>query len=365
MRAILLFLCATAALSASAQSNFKEGSNAFAHYTKTGETKHLTTAKKHIDAVYKTRRDQSNSRVNMLRAMIYGAMAYADSARTIKNDKDPIDIAYQALRRIPSRELMRQPNQVKYVKQNLAYAHIFKAKKALEKQAYEEAYGHYLQVRDLAQGNYNVDYNLAVLAGETGKYEESVRYYGRLLNRGDSPSSHYLELAEIHRKKGDRTAVLKTLQEARRKFPEDRAVLMNLLQEYAQTDDHRAIAAIVDQAIKFEPENAELGYLAGYAKENTGNIAAAKKHYRRVLQLDGNNYEANLALGLIYLNDFLKDADNAEARHEAQNLLLKANEIRPYEVNALKSLELYYEKAGDPAQFDRVRLLLNQLGRNR
>jgi len=361
MRAILLFLFATASLAAAAQSNFKEGGNAFAHYTKTGEVKHLATAKKHIDAIYKTRRDSSNVRVNILRAMMYSAMAYSDSARSIKNDLDPIDIAYAALRRIPSRDLMQHPAQVRYVKQNLAYAHIFKAKKALEKQAYEEAYGHYLQVRDLAQGNYNVDYNLAVLAGETGKYEESVRYYDRLLNRGDAPPSHYLELAEIHRKKGDRTAVLQTLQEAKRKFPKDRDVLMNLIQEYAQMDDQRAIAAIVDQAIKFEPENAQLSYLAGYAKENTGDIAAARKHYRRVLELDGNNYEANLALGLIYLDDFLKDADNAEARHEAHDLLLKANEIRPYEVNALKSLELYYEKDGDPAQLDRVRLLLNRI----
>jgi len=364
MRTILLCLFASAVLTATAQSNFKEGSNAFARYTQSGEVKHLGNAKKHIDEAYKTRRDQSSTRVNILRAMIYGAMAYADSARTIKNDKDPIDIAYAALRRVPSRELMRHPNEVKYVKQNLAYAHIFKAKKALEQQAYEEAYGHYLRVRDLAQGNYNVDYNLAVLAGETGKYDESVRYYNRLLNRGDSPPSHYLELAEIHRKKGDRTAVLQTLQEAKRKFPKDRAVLMNLIQEYAQMDDHRAIAAIVDQAVKFEPENAELIYLAGYAKENTGNIAAAKKHYRRVLQLDGNNYEANLALGLLYLDDFLKDADNAEARYEAQNLLLKANEIRPYEVNALKSLELYYERDGNPAQLDRVRLLLNRMTSN-
>jgi len=357
-----LFL--SASLAGFGQSNFREGGNAFARYTQTSELKHLETAKKHLDAIYKTKRDFANVRVNILRSMVYGAMAFSDSTRSIKNVQDPIDVAYAALRRIPSRELMRHPDEVGYVKQNLAYAHIFKARKALEEREYAEAYGHYLKVRDLAQGNYNVDYNLAVLAGETGKYDESIRYYNRLLDRGDAPATHYLELAEIHRKKGDKKAVLRTLQEAGRKFPEDKTVLMNLIQEHVRADDFRAIAAIVDQAVRFDPENAELSYLAGYAKESTGNIAAAKRHYWRVLQLDGNNYEANLALGLIYLDDFLKDPDGAEARYEAQHLLLKANEIRPYEVNALKSLELYYEKDGDPAQLDRVRLLLNRMTSN-
>jgi len=361
MRTILVSLLLSATVAVFGQSNYREGSNAFARYTQSGELKHLETAKKHIDAIYKTKRELSNVRINILRAMVYGAMAFSDSARTIKNAHDPIDVAYVALRRIPRRELMQHASEVKYVKQNLAYAHIFKAKKALEAQEYGEAYGHYLKVRDLAQGNYNVDYNLAVLAGETEKYDEAVRYYNRLLDRGDAPATHYLELAEIHRKRGDKKTALQVLQAAKRKFPEDKAVLMELVQEYARADDLRSIAAIVDQALRFDPENAELSYLAGYAKESTGNIAAAKKHYRRVLQLDGNNYEANLALGLIYLDDFLKDADNAEARYEAQNLLLKANEIRPYEVNALVSLELYYEKDGDAAQLDRVRLLLGRI----
>lgn len=113
-----------------------------------------------------------------------------------------------------------------------------------------------------------------------------------------------------------------------------------------------------------EPENIDLNYLAGYSNETVGNIDIAKRYYGQVLQLDPNNYEANLALGLIFLNSFLQDSDDVEAQYQAQNLLLKANEIRPYDVNALKSLSLYYERSGDLAQLDRVKLLLNQLSNN-
>ncbi len=364
MRAILSCLLATASLTSFAQSNFKEGSNAFALYTQTGEIKNLENAKKFIDATYKTRRDSSNTRINFLRSMIYSAMAYADSTRTIKNDKDPIDITYDALGRIKSRDLMEHAGEVKYIKQNLASAHIYKANKALEKKEYSNAYAHYLKVKDLAVSNYNVNYNLAVLASQTEQYDEAIKYYNQLLKQEDASATYYLELTDVYRKKGDKQAVLNTLQNARVKFPDNKMVLMNLIQEFVQNNEYKAIVPIIDEAIKYEPENAELNYLAGYANENVGNVQIAKKHYQQVLQLNANSYEANLALGLIFLNDFLKDDSNVEAQYQAQNLLLKANEIRPYDVNALKSLALFYEKAKDPAQLDRVKLLLNQLTNN-
>jgi len=134
-----------------------------------------------------------------------------------------------------------------------------------------------------------------------------------------------------------------------------------LIDKYAKSDAYDAIVPIIEQAIKLEPENIELNYLAGYANENANNLEIAKTYYEKVLELDPNNYESNLALGLINLNTFLKDNENQEAQYNAQNYLLKANEIKPYEINALKSLALFYQKTEDEAQLDRVNLLLNQL----
>lgn len=364
MRTILSCLLIAASSVAVAQSNYKEGSNAFAMYTQTGELKNLENAKKFIDASYKTRRDSSNTRINILRSMVYSAISYADSTRSIKNDKDPIDLTYEAFGRIKSRDLMSNPAEVKYIKQNLAAAHVYKAAKAMEKKDFEQAYNEFLKVKSLAVSNFDVQYNLAVLATETKQYEQAVQYYQELVKRENAPVEHYLELTDIYRKTGAKQEVLNTLQNARVKFPENKSVLMNLVQEFAQLGEYKAIVPIIGEAIKYEPENIELHYLAGYANENAGNIGTAKSYYEQALQLNGNNYESNLALGLIYLNDFLKDEDNVEAQYNAQNLLLKANEIRPYDVNALKSLALYYEKAGDPAQLDRVNLLLNQLSNN-
>ncbi|TDS13050.1 tetratricopeptide repeat protein [Sphingobacterium paludis] len=347
-----------------AQSNYKESSNSFAFYTQTGDLKNLESAKKFIDAAYQTRRDSTNTRVNVLRAMIYSSMAYADSARTIKNATDPINITYNSLGKIKARDVQNYAAEMKYVKQNLAAAHISNANKALAKQDYTAAYNSYLKVRDLNIANYDVTYNLALLAVQTKQYDSAVGYYNQILKNDDPSASRYLELVNVYNQLGNKQAVLNTLQTARTKFPDSKNVLMRLIQEFAQNTEYKAIVPLIDEAIKYEPQNVELNYLAGYSNETVGNLEVAKKYYQQVLQLNENNYESNLALGLIYLNDFLRDENDNEAQYNAQNLLLKANEIRPYDVNALKSLSLYYEKSGDLAQLDRVKLLLNQLSNN-
>jgi len=100
--------------------------------------------------------------------------------------------------------------------------------------------------------------------------------------------------------------------------------------------------------------------LAGYAYEDAKDIRNAKQYYNKVLRLDANNYPSNLALGLIYLKDFLKSKSDEDKQY-AQAYLLKANEIKPYDVNALKALSTYYNAIEDFVQLDRVNILLNQL----
>lgn len=347
-----------------AQSNYKEGSNSFARYMQSGDLKNLEEAKKFIDASYQVRRDSNSVRVNVLRAMIYSSMAYADSTRKIKNPSDPIDIAYHSLNKVKKHQWGNYPAERSYIQQNLAASQLYQAKKSLENEDYTGAYRSYLKVRDLQIKQYDVTYNLALLAVQTEQFDEAKSYYKELIMRGDAPADYYLQLAEVYDKTGEQQAMLNTLQDARIKFPENQEVLLNLIQLFARNKEYKAIAPIIDQAVEHDPENVDLTYLAGYANETVGQIDLAKRYYNRVLELDQNNYEANLALGLIYLDVFLNDKEEIESQYIAQNLLLKANEIRPYDVNALQSLSLYYEQSGDFAQLDRVKLLLNQLSNN-
>ena len=346
------------------QSNYKEASNNFALYTKTSDIKNLENAKKFIDESYKTRRDSSNSRNILMRSLIYSSIAYADSTRKIKTDRDPIYIAYDALNKLRASDQQNNAGEVDYIKQNLAAALIYKANKALEAKDYNASYTFFEQVNKLNAKGEDVTYNLALLAAKANKPNEAIAYYNQIIEAGKSTPNQHLELAKVYKSKGEIQRSLTTLENANNSFPNNKDIIFQLIEEYAANQAYNAIVPIIDAAIKFEPENINLNYLAGYANETDGNLSQAKAYYTKVLQLDGNNYESNLALGLLSLDEFLKNKEHQEAQYHAQNYLLKANEIRPYDINALKSLALYYKTAEDEAQLDRVNLLLNQLSNN-
>lgn len=352
-----------ASLSALAQSGVKEATNNFALYTQTGDLKHLENAKKFIDGVYKTRRDSSNVRINVTRAMVYSSIAYADSLRTIKmdKDKDPINLTLATLARLKPREKGTRESEMAYITQNLAAAYTYKANVALEEQRYDQAYSYFLKVKDLQPKNEDIIYNLALLADQTNQTDRAIEYYRQAIKSKSRQPIQYLELSRIFERNNKPTEARTTLEEGRSAYPDSKEILFKLIEVYSQQRNYAAIVPLAEQAVKLEPENVDLNYLAGFSFENVGNVDKAKQFYERTIQLNDNNYEANLALGLLYLQKFIQNNDDQAAQYQAQDYLLKANEIRPHEVNALRSLAMYYENAEDDMQLDRVNLLLNRL----
>lgn len=345
----------------SAQSNFKESSNQFALFTQTGELKNLDNAKKFIDQIYKTRRDSTSIRVNELRAMIYSSLAYADSLRTLSYEQDPIQSTYVSLEKLKQRNHQINKGELSYINQNLAAAHVFRANKALEKMEYNDAYAQFKYVNKINPNNTDILNNLALLAFKANDLDESERYYKQLIDKDSYSDKHILQLAEIYKRKNDPHEELEILKKGKSLFPDSKEIIFKLIELYADNNNYPAVVEIIDEAIKFEPENIELNYLAGYANENLQNLDIATHYFEKVISLDRNNYAANLALGLLELDKFLKDEDNLQAQYNAQEYLLKANEIKPYEISALKSLAIYYENTDNDLQLDRVNLLLNQL----
>ena len=348
-----------------AQSNYKESSNSFAKYTNTGTFSELENAKKFIDAAYKTKRDSSSSKNNILRAMVYSSLAYADSTRKLKGDKDHIDVTLNALELLREKDRRNYENELTYVNQNLIAAYIFKANKEIEKGEFENAYNSFLQVERLGSKSDDVVRNLAYLSAQAGKTKEAIGYYKTLINNaGQVDAITYIALAKLYKQDDNNQEYVNTLQIARQKYPSDKTILFLLIEAYASNKAYQAITPLIAEAIKHEPENQDLYYLGGFANENVGNIAEAKNYYKKLLEIDEYNYDANLALGLIFLNEFLQENSNLEAQYSAQDYLLKANGIQPYAVNALRGLALFYETTDDQEQLDRVNTLLNQLSNN-
>lgn len=361
--ALVIFMLA-GALPVAAQSNLKEGNNNFALYMNSKDFKHLEAARKFADAAFKTKRDSVNFRNNLLRGLVYSTLAMVDSNRTQKYSADPIDVASAALKRLTNNRQAgyEHETEIDYIKKSLANAYLIKANRAVGKGNFEEARSQYHKVDSLSGGAIDVKHNLAVLSAKTGGADDAIKRYEAFINQRETSSPVYiLELAKLYREKKDRRAVLNTLLKGRQQFPENKEILFELISTHVANEAYAAIVPLVDEAIAHEPENVNLNYIAGYANEMEGNHAAAKKYYEKVIRLDANNFDANFELGLLYLKEFIANPDDSEKQNKAQEYLLRANQIRPSEVNALKSLAVLYDQSGNIIQLERVNNILNQL----
>ena len=346
-----------------AQSNLKEGNNNFALYTKSQDFKHLEAARKFADAAYQTKRDSVNFRNILLRGLVYSTLAFVDSNRTQAYSRDPADIGLASLRRLSNKSARSEHEaEINYIKRSLANAYLIKANRAVTAANFEEAYLNFHKVDSISGAAIDVKHNLAVLSAKIGGNEDAIKRYQSFTSQQKTSSPAYiLQLAELYRQQGDNRSRLNTLLMGREQFPKDKEILFTLLNTYLANEAYAAIVPLADEAIAHEPENVNLNYIAGYANEMEGNNAAAKTFYEKVINLDANNFEGNLELGLMYLREYIADPENVEKQDNAQDYLLRANQIKPSEVRALKSLAVLYDQSGDIIQKERVNSILNQL----
>ncbi len=360
---LISFLLAAGTWPVIAQSNLKEGNNNFALYNKTKDFKQLEAARKFADEAYKTRRDSANFRNNLLRAMVYSTLAVVDSNRAQKYPSDPADMALSSLKRLNDRQFRQEhETEINYVKRSLANAYLIKANRAVANANYEEALAQYHKVDSISDSAIDVKHNLAVLSTKTGGVDNAVKRYQTFISRQETSSPLYiLELASLYKDKGDTRSRFNTLLTGREQFPDNKEILFELINLYLANESYDAIVPLVDEAIAHEPENVNLNYIAGYANEMQGNSNVAKKYYEKVISLDANNFDGNFELGLLYLREYVDDPENTDKQNKAQEYLLKANQIKPSEVNALKSLAVLYSQSGNVIQLERVNNILNQL----
>ena len=317
-----MLLMAAGASPAFAQSNLKEGNNSFARYTKTKDFKQLEAARKFADAAFKTKRDSTSFRNILLHGLVYSTLAVVDSNRTQKYTADPTDVAHAALKRLTNRPIdYEYEPQVDYIRRSVAKAHLIKANRAVTAANYEEAYLQYSKVDSISGTTIDVKHNLAVLSAAIGRDQEAINRYKAFTAQTETSSPAYiLQLAGLYEKTGDNRERLNTLLTGRQQFPESKEILFTLINTYMAHEAYAAVVPLADEAIAHEPENVGLNYIAGYANEMENNKEAAKRYYGRVINLDANNFEGNLELGLLYLREYMSDPSDVEAQRKARGV---------------------------------------------
>lgn len=345
-----------------AQSLIKEAKNSFARYGKSQKKADLESARKNIDAMYTTRKDSLLYKNNLVRALVYSTLAVVDNDRKYSYKKDPIDEATFSLRLLKNPKLnSRYEAELQYIKNQLAKAYLLKANKSLAEGRNYDALTNYTLVNNLSGGNPNVLHNLALLNERIGSIDKAIEYYNSLTSGNSSQPDYFLGLANLYEQRGDYLNMLNTLQRGHKEFPRNRDIIFKLLNTYTEKSDYKAVLNLIDDALTIDADNNNLNYLAGFANEMSGSKKKAEIYYKKILENSADNYEANYALGLLYLNSFLINTKDENVMFQAKQHLIKANEINPNDIKALRALSIMYLQTGEMLQLEKINNKLNEL----
>ena len=223
----------------------------------------------------------------------------------------------------------------------------------------------------------NLDLRLAIgnIAVRSGKYDQAIGEFNRVLNALDKNSKQrgdlYLRLGETYRRKGDDAGAVQVLQKAREILPDNMMIISTL----ALTLDHAGrwneARQMYEAALKLDPNNGiAMNNLAFLMAEHNGDLDDALTKGTKAKQLLPNTPEVADTLGWIYLKknlsdnaieifkDLVQKAPNQSTFRYHLGMALSQKGDRP---KAIKELNDALKYNPPKEERDKIQLLLSRL----
>lgn len=342
----------------------KDAMNSFARYFDSKNIKDLESARKLIDGAYKTRLDTNSFKANLIRGLVYSTLARTDSNLKLNYSKDPVLEALYSLKQIQgSKSSGDALREIAYIEDQINHTYLYRANTLFRERRFSEALEYFTILDSVKPDNFALVHNLALIHQELGNYEKSIFYFGKLIDIKPKPE-YFLVLSHLYESLGDENNTLKVLKSGSSRFRSNRDLIFKLINILVNRNDYTEIAKFAEQALKLDKLNINLNYLAGFSNEMTGNNLKAEEYYKHVLNINPNNYDGNYALGLLYLNLYLKDRSKENLMYVSKYYLARANEIDPNELKSLTSLSVLYKYTGDYNELQKINQRINQLKLN-
>ncbi len=220
-------------------------------------------------------------------------------------------------------------------------------------------------------------FNTGFLAAVAGEHEEALKYLKRARDMDYSDANLYVLIKETYVELGDSTSAERILQEGFEKFPQENALLIELVNFYIHADNAEAALDYLELAKQQEPDNPSFHFAEGALFERLGKGDKAKEAYKRSIELDPDFFDVNYNMGVIYYNEAVRMLEEAneivdnveyeEARKEAFDVLRKsipymeqAHVVDPDHRETMETLRILYYRLG---MEDKLEEMNKKLGR--
>ncbi|MBW3128216.1 tetratricopeptide repeat protein [Hymenobacter profundi] len=198
--------------------------------------------------------------------------------------------------------------------------------------------------------------------------------YGKLMAMNYKSPTMYSQLMQIARQENNTNEYNKLLQSGLQAYPNNKTfVLEDLNQLITAGKDKEAISKL-QHAIELDPKNSNLQSVLGSVYDKLKQPEQAEAAYKKAIELDANNFDAQYNLGVYYYNKaaelYTKASKMDLAAYQKSGKALEANgkkyfqqslpyfekalELQPEEKAVIVPLQKVYVRLGRNADADRL-----------
>ncbi|MGB1039656.1 MAG: tetratricopeptide repeat protein [Flavobacteriales bacterium] len=128
-------------------------------------------------------------------------------------------------------------------------------------------------------------YNAGMSAGLIDDHESAAVNYAKCIKYGYGGADVYLKLIDTYKKLGEKEEAISLIQDAKTKFPNDPAIVLNEVQQYIDNKELDKARTSLEAATKSNPENFELQYYSGNIYFNLEMYDEAVVSFKNALKI--------------------------------------------------------------------------------
>lgn len=203
-------------------------------------------------------------------------------------------------------------------------------------------------------------YNAGLAAVNSGKSAEAIKYFEKCAEMKYLGVTPYFQMSECYMVLGDTAKAESLLTGLTAKFPDDKNVILNLIDLYIKSGKNTEALKYIQDAKVVEPDNYSLYFAAGIIYLNETKYDEAIVELTKSIELKGDLYDTQYGIGAAYINKasdmFVKANEIMDVKKYTEAIdiansvyakalpyMEKALELKPDDIYAMKSLkELYY-----------------------
>ena len=234
---------------------------------------------------------------------------------------------------------------------------------------YDSALDYFTQLKDLGYTGIVKEYTAVNV--ETGEREnmgnqsqmdlmvKTGTYSDPKVNVSESKKAAIVKnIAFVHVEKGDTEKAIAAVQDARAVDPGDVNLILTEANLQIKLGNKEEFGKLMNEAVALDPKNPALYFNLGVISGEQGDPEKAKEYYRKAIELDPNYVDAYINLGSALLED---DKVLVEDMNKNLNNFDKYDEIKAKQVKLYKEVIPLYEKAYEvrPDDLDTIRTLMS------